>query len=108
MTAAIPDKKTAVVLIHLDVLGTIEFEKKFLSIDATLYDSRVTTFTLLGDMALRMLWGDNANFALSVGGLHPKYQPPPGFPSLTRLTLSMGSGDNPRLSCNAYFAVTSN
>ncbi len=108
MTAAIPEKKTAVVLIHLDVLGTIEFEKKFLSIDATLYDSRVTTFTLLGDMALRMVWGDNANFALSVGGLHPKFQPPPAFPSLTRLTLSMGSGDNPRLSCNAYFAVTSN
>jgi hypothetical protein len=108
MTAAIPEKKAAVVLIHLDVLGTIEFEKKFLAIDATLYDSRVTTFTLLGDMALRMLWGDNANFALSVGGLHPKYQPPPAFPSLTRLTLSMGKGDNPRLSCNAYFAVTSN
>jgi hypothetical protein len=108
MTAALPKYEAAVVLIHLDVLGTVEFEKKFLSIDATLYDSRVTVFALLGDMAMRLLWGENANFALSVGGLHPKYQPPPAFPSLIRLTLSMGSGDNPRLSCDAYFAVTSN
>ncbi len=108
MTAALPDPDAAVVLIHLDVLGTVDFEKKYLTIDATLYDSRVAAFTLLGDMALRMLWGENANFALSVGGLHPKFQPPPSFPHLTRLMLSLGSGDNPRLSCDAYFAVTSN
>jgi hypothetical protein len=108
MTAALPDPDAAVVLIHLDVLGTVDFEKKLLTIDATLYDSRVTVYTLLGDMALRMLWGANANFALAVGGTNPRYELPPGFPSLTRLTLSLGDGDNPRFSCDAYFAVTSN
>ena len=108
MTAVLPDEDAAVVVIHLDVLGTVDFEKKYLTIDATLYDSRVVAFTLLGDMALRLLWGENANFALSVGGLNPRSQPPPGFPTLARLSLSLGDGDNPRLSCDAYFAVTSN
>ena len=96
MTAVLPEENAAIVLIHLDVLGTVDFEKKFLTIDATLYDSRVTVYTLLGDMALRMIWGENANFALSVGGLNPRFQPPAGFPSLKRLTLSLGSGANPR------------
>ena len=28
-------------------------------------------------MAVRVYWGDNANFLLTVGGFHPAYTPPP-------------------------------
>jgi hypothetical protein len=102
------DDEDTVVLIHLDVLGIIDFGLKKLAIDAMIYDSRVVAFSLFGDMALRLSWGADATFAFSLGGLHPQYQPPPAFPHLRRLTLSLGAGDNPRLSLTTYMAVTSN
>ena len=48
--------------------------------------------------------GGFAHFALAVGGLHPAFNPPPGFPKLDRIAISLASGDNPRLRCEAYFA----
>ena len=105
---ALPEPDAAIVLIHLDVLGLIDFGQKKLSMDASLYDSRILAFTLLGDMALRLGWGTDPNFAFSVGGLNPRFQPPPAFPTLHRLTLCLGSGDNPRLSLDTYMALTSN
>jgi len=106
--ALIPSEDAAIVRLHMDVLGVLDFGQKTLAIDATIYDSSILVYALSGDMALRLNWGDAASFAVSVGGLHPRFQPPPAFPSLRRLTLSLGSGDNPRLSCESYMAVTSN
>jgi hypothetical protein len=79
-----------------------------LSIDASLYDSRVTIYSVYGDMALRLSWGEQPVFALSMGGLHPHFKPPPNFPSLRRLTIEIGLGNNPRLTCQSYFALTAN
>jgi hypothetical protein len=74
-----------------------------------LFDSKLLSFTLSGDMAMRLYWGQNANFLTTVGGFHPAYQPPPmNLPTLRRLTLALVSGDNPRLTLETYFAVTSN
>jgi hypothetical protein len=47
-------------------------------------------------------------FALSIGGLHPAFKPPPNFPTLRRCTIEISAGNNPRLSCMSYFALTSN
>jgi hypothetical protein len=106
--AAIPTEAAALILINIDILGTIDFGLKKLAIDASLYDSRVTSFALMGESALRLNWGDDPLFIFSLGGLHPHFQPPPEFPHLARLTVSLGSGDNPRFSLEAYMAVTSN
>ena len=66
------------------------------------------SFTLTGDMAVRIYWGDNANFLLTVGGFHPAFSPPPmGLGTLRRLAIVLFSG-NPDLRAEAYFAVTSN
>ncbi len=110
IVAALPEDEgeDTVVLIHLEILGVVDFGLKKLAIDASIYDSRVVVFSLFGDMALRLSWGADATFAFSLGGLHPQYQPPPAFPHLRRLTLSIGDGDNPRMSLNTYMAVTSN
>jgi hypothetical protein len=110
IVAALPedDGEDTIVLIHLEVLGVVDFGLKKLAIDASIYDSRVVVFSLSGDMALRLSWGIDATFAFSLGGLHPQYQPPPAFPHLRRLTLSIGDGDNPRMSLTTYMAVTSN
>src|SRR5262249_13121853 len=100
-------KEAPVVELHLDVLGVIDFGAKLLSIDGTLHDSRITFFDVAGDMAFRLFWGDPPNFAFSIGGFNKHYQPPPGFPELRRLTLSLGL-DDPRISLETYLAVTSN
>jgi hypothetical protein len=105
---ALPDQSTALIQIQIDVLGTVDTGTDQLSIDGTMYDSYILAFDLLGDMALRLDWGDSPEFAVSLGGFNPQYQPPAGFPPLQRLTVSIGDGDNPRLSCDAYLAVTSN
>jgi hypothetical protein len=105
---ALPDDDTALILIQIDILGTLDFGTKLLTIDGSLYDSHILVYELLGDMALRLSWGDSPDFAVSLGGFHPRYTPPPGFPALRRMTVSIGDGDNPRLSCTSYMAVTSN
>jgi hypothetical protein len=45
---------------------------------------------------------------LAVGGFNPNFLPPPGMPKLERIAIALASGDNPRLTCEAYYAITSN
>jgi hypothetical protein len=108
LTITLPVPELAVIELHLDVLGAIDFSAGFLSIDASLYDSRILIYELYGDAALRLNWGDNPQFALSLGGFHPRYSPPAGFPTLRRLTLSLGLGDQLKLSSQIYLALTAN
>ena len=55
-----------------------------------------------------MKWEGSPNFALAVGGLHPAFNPPANFPKLGRIAINLSSGDNPRIRCEAYFALTAN
>jgi hypothetical protein len=104
----IPTEDAAILKLQVNFLGTIDFEAKYITFDASLYDSKLLIFTLEGDMALRIKWGDNSNFLFTVGGFHPDYTPPPlNLPPLKRLSISLLSG-NPRLTITSYFAVTSN
>ncbi len=104
----IPVPELPLVSLNLDVLGIIDFGEQLLSLDASLYDSRITIYSVYGDMALRLSWGARPIFALSIGGLHPQFRPPPNFPALRRCTIEISAGNNPRLSCQAYLALTSN
>lgn len=88
--------------------GGVDFESGELWFDGSLFDSRMGTFTLTGDMAVRAHWKENANFLLTVGGFHPAYTPPPmNLPELARLGMVLFQG-NPHVSAQVYFAVTSN
>lgn len=107
--ALLPSKENAIVKIQVNFLGIIDFTNKYLSFDASLYDSQILTFGLFGDMALRLYWGDKPNFLLSVGGFHPKFTPPPlNLPQLRRLTIVLANQNNLKISVETYFAVTSN
>jgi hypothetical protein len=108
LRASLPEKKSPVVELHLDVVGVLDLGAKTLAIDASLHDSRIAAFNLFGDMAMRLAWGADPVFVLSVGGFHPAFRAPPDFPQLRRLTLALGDGDNPRLTMQTYMAVTSN
>lgn len=105
---AIPTSDLALIEMNIDVLGTIDFGLGKIAIDGTMYDSHVLAFQLGGDMAFRLGWGSNPEFLVSFGGFNPTFTPPPDVPQLARLSISLGSGSNPRLSAQSYFAVTSN
>ena len=108
LRALLPDQRAPVVRLQMDMLGVIDFGKNEASVDATLVDSRLAEFALTGDMALRIKWGPQSTFLLAVGGFHPRFIAPPGFPALKRVAVALSSGDNPKLRLEAYLALTSN
>lgn len=108
LTLVMPEASAAVLVIKMDVLGIVDFDRGEASVDATIYDSRVARFTITGDMAMRANWAQSPTFALSAGGFNPRFTPPPNFPALRRMTIALADGDNPRVRLEAYFALTSN
>jgi hypothetical protein len=105
---ALPADDVAILKIQVNFLGSVDFDKKQVSFDAVLFDSRLLTYTLTGSMAVRVYWGEDANFLLSAGGFNPSFDPPPlDLPPLERLAISLYAA-NPRLRAEAYFAITSN
>jgi hypothetical protein len=108
LRAVLPDEREPIVRLQMDVLGVIDFDRCEASVDATLVDSHLAGFALTGDMALRVSWGSHPSFLLAVGGFHPRFAAPPGFPALERVAVALATGDNPKLRLEAYLALTSN
>jgi hypothetical protein len=106
----LPDADTALIQIQVDFVGTLDFNEKLLAFDAGLFDSHILFMTLQGDMAVRLKWGDNAGFLLSVGGFHPAFTPPSGLdlPTMKRLQISILDTAVAKINVDSYFAVTSN
>jgi hypothetical protein len=111
ISSILPTREHGLIRLNMDALGILDFDEGTVSLDAVLVDSRlVEKFVLSGSMALRacLVPGPQAGFALAVGGMNPHYTSPAGMPALDRIAISLTSGDNPRLTCDAYFAVTPN
>lgn len=109
MKSILPDASKETLKLQVNFLGIIDFDKKQLSFDASIFDSHLLTFTLSGDLALRISWGDTPNFLLSVGGFHPAYTPPPlNLPVLNRIAVQIFNEENLQVRFECYFALTSN
>lgn len=109
LKVALPDEDAALIVIQVNFMGAIEFDKERLWFFASLYESRVLFITLEGDMGLLVGWGDNANFVVSVGGFHPAFNPPAlPFGEVRRITVSILNTSYARIIVQGYFAVTSN
>jgi len=105
----LPAEEFDILRLQVNFLGALDMEAQMLSFDASLFNSRLLIFNLTGDMAIRLKWGDDPNFLMTVGGFHPSFQPPPlALPPMRRLGLSLLEGDNPKLALECYFAITSN
>ena len=105
----LPDDKAPVLVLQVAFMGAIEFDKKRLWLFAAIFDSKVLTFVLEGEMGVLFGWGDDANFVLSVGGFHPRFKPPPlPFPTPKRLSLAILDDANARIRVSCYFAITTN
>jgi hypothetical protein len=105
----LPSASSALIKVNMDALGILDFSQDSLSLDATLFDSKLVDFTLSGGMALRANWASSRReFLLALGGYHPQFTPPAGFPVLQRITIDMPSSTISKLRLAAYLAVSSN
>ena len=94
-------------MLHISFDGGIDFGAKLAFFDASLHDSKIAGYPISGDLAFRYGWGDDAVFALALGGFNPQFQPPASFPTLKRLAISISSSVA-KLDAQAYLALTSN
>ncbi len=109
LKVALPTADAPLIILQINFIGAIEFDKSRLWFFASLYDSRILFITLEGEMGLLVAWGSDANFVVSVGGFHPSFNPPPlPFGSIARLSLNILNEPFGRIRVMAYFAVTSN
>lgn len=109
LRVALPTDEAALIVLQVSFIGALEFDRQRVWFFATLYESRVLFIPIEGEMGLLMAFGDDANFVLSVGGFHPRFNPPPlPFPSPNRVSFSIISTPTTRIRVEGYFAVTSN
>lgn len=109
LRVALPTAEAALIVIQVSFVGAIEFDRKRVYFFASLFDSRVLFITLQGEMALVAAFAEDATFVLSVGGFHPRFQPPPlPVPTPRRISLDILNQANARITVQGYFAVTSN
>ncbi len=110
LRALLPSEQNPILRLQVNFIGNIDFQKKQISFDAVIFDSRILNYTLSGDMAFRLYQGNNPLFLISAGGFHPNFQPPAAanVNNLQRLRLAISDTDDFRLILSSYFAVTSN
>jgi hypothetical protein len=108
VSSLLPDEAAPLIRLNLDAVGIFDPSEGVAALDAVLVDSKLCgRFALTGSAAFRRTPGQGG-FALSVGGFHPSFKPPDGFPELKRVTLALTAGDNPKLICEYYLAITAN
>lgn len=109
LACILPTPDEAILKLQVAFVGVIEFDKKRLWLFAGLFESKLLTFTLEGEMGVLAAFGEDANFVLSVGGFHPRFKPPPlPFPNPKRLAITILDEDQARIRAETYFAVTTN
>ena len=102
-------KERTVLKLQVNFAGIVDFDKNCFSFDASLFDSALLSFRLEGDMALRVQWGQQKCFLLSVGGFHPDFNEiPEGFPPMNRLMLALVDRKNAQIILTFYMAITPN
>ena len=109
LRVALPADDVAVIVLQVNFLGAIEFDKHRVYFFAAIYDSRVLFLTIEGEMAVVAAFGADAVFVLSVGGFHPDFEPPPmPVPVPRRIAVSIVDLPWAMIRVEGYFAVTSN
>ncbi len=109
LKVALPAEEAALIVLQVNFIGAIEFDKQRIWFFAAMFESRVLYVTIEGEMGLLVAFGDDANFVVSVGGFHPRFNPPPlPFPTPKRIAVSILNQSMARIRVEGYFAVTSN
>jgi hypothetical protein len=107
LESELPTHDAPLVSLRLSFFGEIDIAAQTISFDGTLQHSRVLTYGVSGDVAVRTGWAPHMEHVISFGGLHPQYPRPANLPDLRRLAINFGT-DNPRITLTAYEALTLN
>lgn len=102
----LPAPELAIVDLRATVLGIIDPD--YLLIRVSLAGSRIAGFTIGGDIGFLLRWGGGAEFAISAGGFHPRYDPPKELAGMKRLSMDLSPPAILTLRSESYFALTSN
>lgn len=109
LRVALPSEDEPLLMLQVSFVGAVEFDRKRVWFFATLFESRLLTISIDGEMGLLAAFGDDSNFVVSVGGFHPRFPAPPlPFPTPNRVTVSLLNKPNARMRAMGYFAVTTN
>lgn len=106
--ARLPDEELPLIKLNIDVAGILDLGAGKFDMEGRLFDSFYAGIAVTGGFAVQMRWSGRSSFAFSVGGLHPGFQPPAGFPELPRAGVSLAKSRNFTLQLQGYFAITSN
>ncbi|MFO8001909.1 MAG: DUF6603 domain-containing protein [Marinilabilia sp.] len=105
----LPEEKSALLVLQVNFIGAVDFTKKSGFFFASIFESRVLFITIEGEMGLLVAWGDDPDFLVSVGGFHPRFNPPPlPFPVPKRVSLNILNESWGKIRVQGYFAVTTN
>jgi hypothetical protein len=109
LAAVMPSEEHDLLRLHMSAIGVLDLDQGSLSLDAVLYDSRLAgKFPVTGSMAMRVGWGRQRELAISIGGFHPAFKPPPSLPALERLSITFSNSSDFRLRAEKYLAITAN
>jgi hypothetical protein len=103
---AVPAPDLPIVDLRATIYG--EITPDHLLILVSLNGSRIAGFAIGGDIGVLLRWGGEAEFAISAGGFHPRYQPPRELTGMSRLSMDLSPPAILQLRAEAYFAVTTN
>ena len=102
---AMPSPTAPVIDLRADFAGVIDRTTGNVSVDASLARSKIGTFDIAGDIALR---GGPQGFVFSAGGFHPQFTPPADLNDLRRLSIAISPSPLLKIHAECYFAVTAN
>jgi uncharacterized protein DUF6603 len=105
---ALPLPNAALVDLHADLLGIIDFDQGLISVDVSLNDSRLALYAISGDIVTRVHVKGGGGFLFAAGGFNPHFAIPSDVPPLKRLAIDISGSQNPRVRLEAYLALTSN
>src|SRR5699024_11407551 len=92
--ARLPDETAPLIKLNLDVAGLLDMGASRFDMEGRLFDSTCSGVAIEGGFAIQMRWSTHGSFAFSVGGLHPGFQPPTGFPDLPRAGVALARSRN--------------
>ena len=110
MRVAVPSTELppeiCVVNLNAELFGEITTDYFLLIVG--LVDSRVGNMTISGDVGVLVQWGGSPEIAISIGGFHPHYSPPPLLTGLRRVSFDLSPAIFVTLHAEGYLALTSN
>lgn len=101
-----PKVKPRIVDLRAEVYG--EFTPDHLLFKVGLVNSKVAEISISGEIGFYVQWAGGGDFAISVGGFYPGYEPPPALAGLKRITIDLSPASWLTLKATGYFAITTN